>query len=74
MKEGIHPEYFQATVTCAGCGSTYTVGSTTESIQINVCSGCHPFYTGKQRFLDSEGRVDRFRKKYAHLTKDESKN
>lgn len=64
MKDEIHPEYHSASVTCGGCGNSFTVGSTIPEIRINVCSQCHPFYTGKQRFVDSEGRVDAFRKKY----------
>jgi large subunit ribosomal protein L31 len=64
MKKDIHPQYHQATVHCAGCSATFTVGSTVPEIRIGVCSECHPFYTGKQKFVDAEGRVDRFRKKY----------
>lgn len=63
MKTDIHPQYHQAEVHCA-CGTTFTVGSTAESIRVEVCSNCHPFYTGKQKIVDSGGRVDRFRKKY----------
>jgi large subunit ribosomal protein L31 len=63
MKQGIHPRYFpNATVTCA-CGTTWQTGSTVESIQTDVCSNCHPFYTGEQRIVDTEGQVDRFYKK-----------
>ena len=63
MKEDIHPTYFpEATVTCA-CGNTWTTGSTQESIRTDVCSACHPFFTGEQRIVDSEGQVDRFYKK-----------
>jgi large subunit ribosomal protein L31 len=65
MKQGIHPEYHAATVHCAGCGSSFTTGSTITEIRVNVCSVCHPFYTGKQKFVDAEGRVDRFKRKYA---------
>ena len=65
MKEGIHPKYFDAQVTCAGCGQVFTVGSTLEKLPITICSNCHPFYTGKQKLVDTEGRVDRFKKKYA---------
>jgi large subunit ribosomal protein L31 len=65
MKKNIHPTYFSATVHCAGCQNTFVVGSTTSEIRVNVCSKCHPFYTGKQKFVDSEGRVDLFKKKYA---------
>jgi large subunit ribosomal protein L31 len=63
MKEGIHPKYFpQAKVTCA-CGNTWQTGSTVEVIHTDVCSNCHPFYTGEQRIVDTEGQVDRFYKK-----------
>lgn len=65
MKEGIHPEYFEADVHCGGCGNTFKVGSTLKEIRVAVCSSCHPFYTGTQKLLDSEGRVDRFKRKYA---------
>ena len=64
MKKGIHPEYFSATVNCVGCNTSFTTGSTLAEIRIGVCSNCHPFYTGKQKFVDAEGRVDRFRRKY----------
>jgi len=65
MKSGIHPEYKQITVTCS-CGNTFETRSTLgEDLQIEVCSSCHPFYTGKQKIVDTGGRVDRFRKKYA---------
>ena len=66
MKPEIHPPFFQARVTCAGCGANFNCGSTVEEIRINVCSNCHPFYTGKQKFVDAEGRVDRFKRKYAN--------
>jgi large subunit ribosomal protein L31 len=63
MKKDIHPTYFaEATVVCA-CGNTWTTGSTVEKISTDVCSECHPFYTGEQRIVDSEGQVDRFYKK-----------
>ena len=65
MKEGIHPEYHAASVHCGGCGATFTTGSTVPEIRIIVCSNCHPFYTGKQKLLDTEGRIDRFKRKYA---------
>ncbi len=63
MKQGIHPEYKTATVTCA-CGNTFETGSVKENLRVEICSSCHPFFTGKQKFVDSGGRVDRFRKKY----------
>lgn len=63
MKEKIHPQYVEATVTCA-CGNTFTVGSTKKTLKVDVCSQCHPFYTGQQRILDTAGRVERFRKRF----------
>lgn len=65
MKEGIHPKYYaNSKVTCA-CGNTFETGSTKPEISIDICSNCHPFFTGKQKLVDTEGRVDRFKKKYA---------
>ena len=64
MKEGIHPKYYGATATCA-CGHTFEVGSTKEEIKSEICSKCHPFFTGKQKLVDTAGRIERFRKKYA---------
>jgi large subunit ribosomal protein L31 len=64
MKPEIHPNYKQITVTC-GCGNTFVTGSViAKDLSIEVCSSCHPFYTGKQRVVDTAGRVDKFRKKY----------
>ncbi|MHB0886153.1 MAG: 50S ribosomal protein L31 [Bacillota bacterium] len=63
MKDKIHPKYALTTVTCA-CGATYSVGSTKKDIRIEICSKCHPFYTGTQRIVDSAGRVERFKRKY----------
>ena len=65
MKAGTHPEYKAIKVTCS-CGNTFETGSTLgHDLQIEVCSNCHPFYTGKQKIVDTAGRVDKFRKKYA---------
>ena len=64
MKNGIHPNYYEAKVTCITCGTTFTTGSTVKEIRVDTCSNCHPFYTGKQRFTQSDGRVDKFNKKY----------
>jgi large subunit ribosomal protein L31 len=64
MKEGIHPEYKEAKVVCA-CGESFTARSTMSSIHVDICSKCHPFFTGKQKLVDAEGRVEKFRKKYA---------
>ena len=63
MKEGIHPEYVSATVTCA-CGNSFETRSTMENIHVDVCSACHPFFTGKQKIVDTAGRVEKFRRKY----------
>ena len=63
MREGIHPEYKKTTIRCA-CGETFEVGSTKENIQVEICSKCHPFYTGKQKLVDTGGRVDKFNKKF----------
>jgi len=68
MKKGIHPEYHKVTVTCA-CGNEFEVGSTAEEIKVEICSQCHPFFTGKQKLVDSAGRVERFRRKYAEFSK-----
>lgn len=63
MKAKIHPQWFpDAPVVCA-CGTTFTIGSTKESIKVEICSKCHPFYTGEMRFVDTMGRVDRFQQK-----------
>jgi large subunit ribosomal protein L31 len=64
MKEGIHPEYTETTITCA-CGNAITTRSTRKDIKIEICSKCHPFMTGKQKIIDTAGRVDRFKKRYA---------
>ena len=63
MKTDIHPKYGKATVRCA-CGETFTTGSTRGELTVEICSKCHPFYTGRQKLVDSGGRVDRFKKRY----------
>jgi len=63
MKQGIHPEYHQCKVTCA-CGETFVTGSTKKEMRVDICSKCHPFFTGKQKLVDTGGRVDRFNKRY----------
>jgi large subunit ribosomal protein L31 len=63
MKEGIHPEYKETTITCV-CGNVITTRSTKHDIKTEICSNCHPFITGKQKILDTAGRVERFKKKY----------
>jgi large subunit ribosomal protein L31 len=68
VKQGIHPEYVTAAVKCA-CGNTFETRATKPNINVEICSSCHPFYTGRQKFVDSEGRVERFQKKYARQKK-----
>jgi large subunit ribosomal protein L31 len=63
MKQGIHPKYEETTITCV-CGSVITTKSTAKNIHVDICSKCHPFYTGKQMFVDTAGRIERFNKKY----------
>lgn len=63
MKDGIHPNYGKAIVKCA-CGETFETGSTKKELHVEVCSQCHPFFTGKQKLVDTGGRVDKFKKKY----------
>ena len=65
MKTKIHPTYYSdAKVSCASCGKTWKTGSTQEELRVEICSNCHPFYTGKQKIVDTGGRVDKFRQKY----------
>jgi len=64
MKEGIHPEYKETTITCV-CGNVIETKSTKKDIKIEICSNCHPFITGKQKIMDTAGRVERFKKRYA---------
>ncbi|MGH4126139.1 MAG: 50S ribosomal protein L31 [Clostridium sp.] len=64
MQEGIHPEYHKDTVVKCACGNTFITGSTKQELKVDVCSNCHPFYTGKQKNIDAGGRVDRFMKKF----------
>ena len=63
MKKDIHPEFFQTSVKCA-CGYEMEVGSTKKDIRVEICSQCHPFFTGKQKLIDTAGRIERFRRKY----------
>ena len=63
MKEGIHPEYYEATVTC-NCGNTFKTGSTQQDIHVEICSKCQPFYTGQQTAAAARGRIEKFNKKY----------
>jgi large subunit ribosomal protein L31 len=64
MKTEIHPQYHQVQVHCA-CGETFTTGSTRKELRVEICSKCHPFFTGKQKLVDSAGRIDRFQQRYA---------
>ena len=64
MKKGIHPDYHELEVTCA-CGNSFKTRSTKEQLRVEICSACHPFFTGKQKLVDSAGRVERFQRRYA---------
>ena len=68
MKSGIHPEYFETTIRCA-CGNEINTRATVKNIRVEICSNCHPLYTGKQKLMDTEGRVERFRRKYGDKRK-----
>lgn len=72
MREGIHPKYVEAQVTCA-CGNTFTTRSTRPDIHVEICSNCHPFFTGKQKIVDTEGRVEKFMQKYGMNAKGKKK-
>ena len=63
MKEKIHPNYVEATIVCA-CGNTWKTRSTSSTVHLDICSNCHPYFTGEQRIVDTAGRVERFRKRY----------
>lgn len=68
MKKDIHGEYFAEAIATCACGAQYTVGSTLKEFEVEICSACHPFYTGQEKVLDTAGRVDRFKKKVAAAT------
>jgi len=68
LKEGIHPKYEISTVSCA-CGNTFQTRTTVGNIQVEICSECHPYFTGKQKLVDTAGRVDKFRRKYEKFQK-----
>jgi large subunit ribosomal protein L31 len=72
MKSGIHPEYHAVTVHCA-CGATWQTRSTKKDLHLEICSNCHPFFTGRQKLIDTEGRVDRFTKKFGAQTVEQRK-
>lgn len=67
MKTDIHPQYQQAPVHCA-CGETWTTGSTKKELRVEICNKCHPFFTGKQKLMDTAGRIDRFKQRFAKTT------
>lgn len=71
MRTGIHPEYVECTVTCS-CGNTFTTRATRPELHVELCNECHPFFTGKQKLVDSGGRVERFRRRYAKIGVDRS--
>jgi large subunit ribosomal protein L31 len=74
MKKDIHPKYEKATISCA-CGNSFETGSTKKNMKVEICSACHPFFTGKQKIIDTAGRVERFNKKYNLAnTEDEEDN
>ena len=73
MKSDIHPHYGPATVTCS-CGNTFTVGSTKSELHVELCNECHPFFTGKQKRVDTGGRVERFQRRYAQKAKPRTKS
>lgn len=64
MRKGIHPEYRVTKVTCSSCGNEFEIGSTSENLRVDTCNNCHPFYTGKQRFAQAQGRIEKFNKKF----------
>ncbi len=73
MKSEIHPEYHKINAKCA-CGTEFELGSVSEEINVEICSACHPFFTGKQKLIDTAGRIEKFNKKYAkHLTQNDKK-
>ena len=63
MKQGLHPKYNEVSAVCS-CGNTFVTASTAKALHVEICAACHPFFTGKQKLIDTAGRVDRFRKKY----------
>jgi large subunit ribosomal protein L31 len=64
MKAEVHPEYFETTITCA-CGAVFKTRSTRKNLRVGICSNCHPFFTGQQKYVDTAGRVERFQRRYA---------
>ncbi len=72
MKKDIHPPYYDAVIRCA-CGNVIETGSTKKEIRVEICSACHPFYTGKQKLVDTEGRIEKFMRKYEKYMKGDNK-
>ena len=72
MKKDIHPKYEETNVTC-GCGNTFVTRSTKKNITVEICSACHPFFTGKMKYVDTTGRVEKFQNKYKNWRRDKSK-
>ncbi len=73
MKKGIHPEYNEEVLVKCACGNTFKTGSTKKEIKVEICSQCHPFFTGKQKFVDSAGRIEKFMRKYKNYNLNEKK-
>lgn len=73
MKEGIHPKYVETKVTC-GCGNSFTTKSTRPEMKVDICSACHPFYTGKLKYVDTAGRIEKFKNKFAGTNYGQKKN
>lgn len=73
MKDGIHPNYHKTNIRCA-CGNEIPSGSTKENISVEICSACHPFFTGKQKLVDTAGRIERFNRKYAQFNKNKTED
>jgi large subunit ribosomal protein L31 len=73
MKKGIHPKYEKAIISCA-CGNSFETGSTKKNMKVEICSACHPFFTGKQKIVDTAGRVERFNRKYKLTNEENSDN
>jgi large subunit ribosomal protein L31 len=72
MKKGIHPEMYDITITCA-CGATFQTKSTRTDYSVDICSRCHPFFTGKAKLMDTAGRIEKFTRKYKHLQEEQKK-
>lgn len=72
MKENLHPRYYLAQVVCS-CGATFTTRSTRQHLKVEICSACHPFFTGKQKIVDSAGRVEKYNRRYASFTEAKKK-